>query len=55
MLADDHALVRAGIARALAGMPGYEIVAEAGEGPTVEAALARSEDKRGARRWLDSL
>ena len=41
MLADDHALVRAGIYKALAGMPGYEIVAEASDGPSVSAALAR--------------
>lgn len=40
VLADDHALVRAGIYKALAGMHGYEIVAEAGDGPTVSAALA---------------
>ena len=43
VLADDHALVRAGIARALAGMPGYEIIAEASDGPSVDEALARSE------------
>ena len=43
VLADDHALVRAGIARALAGMPGHEIVAEASDGPSVAAALARSQ------------
>jgi DNA-binding NarL/FixJ family response regulator len=43
VLADDHALVRAGISRALAEMPGYEIIAEASDGPSVEAALARSQ------------
>lgn len=43
VLADDHALVRAGIYRALAGLPGYEIIAEASDGPSVEEALARSE------------
>ena len=43
VLADDHALVRAGIYKALAGMPGYEIVAEASDGPSVEAALVRSQ------------
>ncbi len=42
VLADDHALVRAGIYKALAEMPNYEIVAEASDGPSVQAALARS-------------
>ena len=42
VLADDHALVRAGIYKALAEMPDYEIVAEASDGPSVQAALAQS-------------
>lgn len=32
LLADDHALVRAGIRALLEGMPGVEVVAEAGDG-----------------------
>ncbi|HRQ38636.1 MAG TPA: response regulator [Chloroflexota bacterium] len=41
LLADDHALVRAGIANALAGLPDVEIVAEVGDGPSLGPALAR--------------
>jgi DNA-binding NarL/FixJ family response regulator len=40
ILADDHAVVRAGIANALAELPGVAIVAEVGDGPAVLAALA---------------
>ncbi len=40
LLADDHALVRAGIRNALAGMPDLEIVAEVGDGSSLEPALA---------------
>jgi DNA-binding NarL/FixJ family response regulator len=32
LLADDHALVRAGFRAILQGMPGFEVVAEAGDG-----------------------
>jgi DNA-binding NarL/FixJ family response regulator len=42
VLADDHALVRAGFQKALAELPNYEIVAEASDGPTVQAALAQA-------------
>lgn len=42
VLADDHALVRAGFQKALAELPGYEIVAEASDGPSVEAALTEA-------------
>lgn len=40
ILADDHAVVRAGIANALAELPGVTVVAEVGDGPAVLAALA---------------
>lgn len=40
ILADDHAVVRAGIANALAELPGVQIIAEVGDGPAVLAALA---------------
>ena len=43
VLADDHALVRAGIFKALAGLPDYEIVAEASDGPSVQAALMQAQ------------
>jgi DNA-binding NarL/FixJ family response regulator len=40
LLADDHAVVRAGIANALAELPGVTIVGEVGDGPAVLRALA---------------
>jgi DNA-binding NarL/FixJ family response regulator len=40
ILADDHAVVRAGIANALSELPEVQIVAEVGDGPAVLAALA---------------
>lgn len=40
LLADDHAVVRAGIANAIADLPGVTIVGEVGDGPAVLAALA---------------
>ena len=40
LLADDHALVRAGIRKALEVLPNIEIVGEVGDGPTLFAALA---------------
>ena len=40
LLADDHAVVRAGIHNALASMPNVTIVGEVGDGPAVIAALA---------------
>ena len=39
LLADDHAVVRAGIRNALETIPNLEIVAEVGDGPSVLAAL----------------
>lgn len=39
LLADDHALVRAGIRNALQELPGLEIVGEVGDGPALFAAL----------------
>jgi len=39
LLADDHALIRAGLREALASLPGLEIVGEAGNGPELTAAL----------------
>ena len=41
LLADDHAVVRAGIAKALGELEGVEIVGEVGDGPTLFDALAR--------------
>ena len=41
LLADDHAVVRAGIANAIADLPGVTIVGEVGDGPAVFAALAQ--------------
>lgn len=41
LLADDHAVVRAGIANAIADLPGVMIVGEVGDGPAVLAALER--------------
>ncbi len=43
LIADDHSLVRAGIRNALQGSPDLEIVAEAGDGPTLFTALAQTE------------
>ncbi|GIK58454.1 MAG: LuxR family transcriptional regulator [Chloroflexota bacterium] len=40
LLADDHALVRAGIRNALAGLPDLEIVGEVGDGSSLESLLA---------------
>ncbi len=40
LLADDHAVVRAGIRNALQELPNLEIVGEVGDGPTLFAALA---------------
>ena len=42
LLADDHALVRAGIRKALEALPQIEIVGEVGDGPTLFAALAET-------------
>jgi DNA-binding NarL/FixJ family response regulator len=39
VLADDHALVRSGIHNALQDLPDLDIVSEAGDGPTLRAAL----------------
>ncbi len=39
LLADDHALVRAGIRNALQELPGLEIVGEVGDGPALHTAL----------------
>ncbi|MCD4737804.1 MAG: response regulator transcription factor, partial [Anaerolineae bacterium] len=39
LLADDHALVRAGISNALRELPGLEIVAQVGDGLALCAAL----------------
>jgi DNA-binding NarL/FixJ family response regulator len=41
LLADDHAVVRAGIRNAVEELPGLEIVGEVGDGPTLLAALER--------------
>jgi len=42
LLADDHAVVRAGIRKALEELPGIEIVGEVGDGPALFSALFRS-------------
>jgi DNA-binding NarL/FixJ family response regulator len=42
LLADDHAVVRAGIRNALRELPNLEIVAEVGDGPALLAALAQA-------------
>jgi DNA-binding NarL/FixJ family response regulator len=39
LLADDHALIRAGLRDALNGIPGVEIIGEAGNGPDMLTAL----------------
>lgn len=41
LLADDHAVVRAGIRNAVQELPGLEIVGEVGDGPALLAALER--------------
>ena len=41
MLADDHAVVRAGIRNALAGVAEIEVVGEVGNGPELEGGLKR--------------
>ncbi len=41
MLADDHPLVRAGVRRVLEGVPGIELVGEAGSGAETLAGLAK--------------
>lgn len=43
LLADDHAVVRAGICNALNEIPGLEVVGEAGDGPGVLETLSRLE------------
>jgi DNA-binding NarL/FixJ family response regulator len=40
LVADDHAVVRAGIANAIADLPGVTIAGEAGDGPSLMAALS---------------
>lgn len=39
LVADDHAVVRAGIANAIADLPGVAIAGEAGDGPSLMAAV----------------
>ncbi|MBM4425555.1 MAG: response regulator transcription factor [Chloroflexi bacterium] len=41
LLADDHAVVRAGLRNALMGMPNVEVVGEAGDGQALLESLAR--------------
>jgi DNA-binding NarL/FixJ family response regulator len=41
LLADDHAIVRAGIRKMVEEIPGLEVVAEVGDGPQVMAALEK--------------
>ena len=43
VLADDHAVVRAGIANALRELPNIEIVGEIGDGPALIAMLAHTQ------------
>jgi DNA-binding NarL/FixJ family response regulator len=43
LLADDHAIVRAGIYNALKDLPGLEIVGEVGNGPALFAALQQTQ------------
>lgn len=43
LLADDHAVVRAGIRNALEALPNIEIVGEVGDGPTLMQALSTLE------------
>ncbi len=42
LLADDHAVVRAGIRNALSELPDLEFVGEVGDGPSLEAALTQT-------------
>lgn len=42
LLADDHAIVRAGISNTLKELPDLEIVGEVGDGPSLFAALAQT-------------
>ncbi len=42
LLADDHAVVRNGIRNALKEIPGLEVVGEVGDGPTLVAALDKT-------------
>lgn len=42
LLADDHAIVRAGIRKVVEDIPGLQVVAEVGDGPQVFAALERA-------------
>jgi DNA-binding NarL/FixJ family response regulator len=42
LLADDHAIVRAGIRRMIEDIPGLEVVYEVGNGPQVFASLAKT-------------
>ena len=43
VIADDHAVVRDGIAHTLKDLPNLRIVGEAGDGPTLFATLAREQ------------
>jgi DNA-binding NarL/FixJ family response regulator len=43
LVADDHAIVRSGICNALKELPGLEVVAEVGDGPSLSAALAQEQ------------
>ena len=43
VLADDHAVVRAGIANALRELPNIEIVGEIGDGHALAVTLARTQ------------
>jgi DNA-binding NarL/FixJ family response regulator len=43
LLADDHAVVRAGLRNALEELPNLEIVGEVGDGPALFAALAQAQ------------
>ena len=42
LLADDHAIVRAGIRNALSGLSELEFVGEVEDGPSLEAALTKT-------------
>ena len=42
LLADDHAIVRAGIRAALGEFPNLEIVSEVGDGPALFEALSQT-------------
>lgn len=43
LLADDHAIVRAGIRKVVEEIPGVVVVAEVGDGPALTSALERAE------------